>query len=105
MVELFDLNNNKYYILNFNEFFNIDGEDYYFPYEYALYELNKANSYLMVLIPKINIDEDIVDLSFIKKFNFKSFDKETYEEINSVKYEKYLNSKIMNTFLWMIIIL
>ena len=52
----------------------------------------------MVLIPKINIDEDIVDLSFIKKFNFKSFDKETYEEINSVKYEKYLNSKIMNTF-------
>ena len=102
IVELFNLDdnnkNNNYYVWNFNNFFNINEDDYDFLYEYVLYEVNKDNSYIIIFIPKCDIYDEIVNLSFIKKFRFNSFAKETYEEVNSITFEKYLNSRIINTF-------
>ena len=101
-VELFDINdnnkNNKYFVWNFNDFFKINEEDYNFLYDYVLYEVNKDNTYLIIIIPKIGIYDYMVDISFIKKFRFQSFDKRAYEEINSISYKKYLNGRIINTF-------
>ena len=102
IVELFNINdsdeNINYYVWNFNDFFKINEEDYNFLYDYVLYEINKDNSYLIIIIPKFEIYDDIINLSFIKKFRFKSFDKNAYEEINYISYKKYLNSRIINTF-------
>ena len=67
-----------------------------FPYEYSLFELEDKHEYLIAFIPKNNITEDMLNLSFIKKFRFKSFDEDAYEEINSIKYSDYLNTKILN---------
>ena len=101
MVELYDLNNNNnnYQIWSFNKFFNLDEDDYYFPFEYELFELKEKSEYIIAFIPLLVVDEYILDLSFIKKFRFKSFDKYTYEEISSINYEDYLNNIIINTFL------
>ena len=101
-MELFNINdsdeNINYYVWNFNDFFKINEDDYYFFYDYVLYEINKDNSYLIIIIPKFEIFDDIINLSFIKKFRFKSFDKNAYEEINYISYKKYLNGRIINTF-------
>ena len=101
MVELHDLNNNdnKYQIWSFNEFFKVDEEEYFWPYNYKLFELKKESAYIIAFIPTFEVIEDMLNVSFIKKFKFKSFDKNAYEELNSVKFENYLNQKILNIVL------
>ena len=49
MVELYDLNNkdNYYQIWSFNEFFSLDEHDYYFPFEYELFEIKKSSKYII----------------------------------------------------------
>ena len=99
-VELFNFNNNNtYYLWNFYNFFNLDEDDYIFPYEYVLFELKKESTYFIAFIPKVNVYEDMLNITFIKKFRFKSFNIDAYEELNSIKYDKdYLNYKIINIF-------
>ena len=101
MVELYDLNNNdnNYFVWSFNKFFNLDEEDYYFPFEFELFELKDKSEYIIAFIPFSIVEEYILDVSFIKKFRFKSFDKDTYEELSSINYEDYFNCIIINTFL------
>jgi hypothetical protein len=99
-VELYNFNNgnNTHYIWSFNNFFNLNEDDYYFPYDYSLIELPKENTYIISFIPKVIVYEDMIDITFIKKFRFKSFDNDAFEELNSIKYEDYLDDKIINTF-------
>ena len=102
MIELHDLNNsnnNKYNIWSFNEFFQLNESDYYWPYNYEIFELKKESSYIIAFIPMISINEDMQKTNFIKKFRFKSFDDSAYEELYSLTYENYLNQKILNVFL------
>ena len=104
MVELYNITkeNNNYLIWNFNKFFNLDEDDYFFPYEcslFELFELKKESTYIIVFIPKVNVYEDLKNVNFIKKFRFKSFDKNAYEEIKTVKYEHFLEHNILDTFL------
>ena len=99
MVELYDLNNNdnNYFVWSFNKFFNLDENDYYFPFEFELFELKDKSEYIIAFIPFSIVEEYILDVSFIKKFRFKSFDKDTYEELSSINYEDYFNCIIINT--------
>ena len=53
----------------------------------------------MVFIPQINVYKEMLDLTFIKKFRFTSFDLNAYEERAYAMYKDYLNSKIINVFL------
>ena len=100
MVELYDLNNdnNNYYIWSFNKFFNLDPDDYFFPFDYELFEIKERSEYIIVFIPKMIVYDEILDVSFMKKFRFQSFDINAYEERVLVTYEDYLDSKIMNVF-------
>ena len=101
MIQLYKLNNESisYVIWNFYNFFNLDEDDYIFQYEYSLFELSRDSSYIITFIPKIKVYEELRNVSFIKKFKFKSFDKNAYEEINSVNYEQFINHTILSTFL------
>ena len=101
LVELYDLNNNNnnYIVWSFNKFFNLDSDDYYFPFEYELFELKEKSEYIIAFIPSYNVYEDITDVDFIKKFIFKSFDNNAYEELKSINYEDFLNTRIINIFL------
>ena len=101
MVELHDLNdnNNKYHIWGFNEFFNIDDNDYLLPYNYEIFELKRDTTYIIAFIPAFKIIEEMKNAKFIKKFKFKSFSENAYEEISSIKYENYFNHLILNVFL------
>ena len=101
MVELHDLNktDNNYHIWSLKKFFNLNEKEYYWPYEFELFELKKESAYIIAFIPTFEIYEEIGQLSFIKKFRFQSFDENAYKEINSVKYEDYIESRITNTFL------
>ena len=99
-VELFNFNNNNtHYLWNFYNFFNLDEDDYIFPYEYVLFELKKESTYFIAFIPKVNVYEDMLNITFIKKFRFESFNIDAYEELNSIKYDKdCLHYKIINIF-------
>ena len=101
MVELHDLKNkdNKYQIWSFNKFFKLDEKDYFWPYNYEIFELPKESAYIIAFIPTNDIIEEMLNVSFIKKFRFKTFDNNAYEELNSVKFENYLNHIILNVFL------
>ena len=81
-----------------NEFFELDEYDYIFPYDYTLFELKKESAYIILFIPKIDINIDMENIKFIKKFKFKSFDSDAYEEINSIKYKDYINNFIICSF-------
>jgi hypothetical protein len=100
MVELHDLNktDNNYHIWSLKKFFNLNENEYYWPYEFELFELKKESAYIIAFIPTFEIYKEIGQLSFIKKFRFQSFDENAYKEINSVKYEDYIESRITNTF-------
>ena len=101
MVELFNLNNennNIYYLWNFNEFFNLNSE-YYSSFQYELFELKGKNEYIIAFIPESNVTQKIRNLTFIKRFRFKSFDEDAYEEINDIKYSDYFNKTIINVIL------
>ena len=101
MVELYDLNNdnNNYYIWSFQKFFNLDPDDYLFPFDYELFEIKEKNEYIIVFIPQINIYDGILDVSFMKRFRFQSFDENAYEERDSITYQDYLDSNILKVFL------
>ena len=100
MVELHNLtnNNNTYHIWNFNQFFDLDGFDYVFPYEYFLFELKKESAYIIVFVPKIDIIQEMENITFIKKFRLKSFDNDAYEELGSIQLKDYTENFIIGTF-------
>ena len=101
-VELHKFSNNiniAHYLWNFNDFFNLNEEKYLFPYEINLLELKKESSYIITFIPKILVNENMNELSFIKKFRFKAFNEDAYEEIKSITYNQYINKTILSTFL------
>ena len=62
-------------------------------------ELKKESSYIITFIPKIIVNENMNELSFIKKFRFKAFNEDAYEEIKSITYNQYINKTILSTFL------
>ena len=100
-VELYYFNNNNstHYLWNFYNFFNLDVNDYIFPYKYVLFEVKKESTYFIAFIPKIRVYEDMINVTFVKKFRFKSFNIDGYEELNSLKYEEdYLYNRIINIF-------
>ena len=101
MIELHNLNNENmsHYFWNFNDFFNLNEDDYMFPYEYELSKFKTDSAYIISFIPKFPVNEDIANLSFIKKFIFKSFNEDAYEEISSIKYTNYLNNRIISVIL------
>ena len=101
MVELYDLNNdnNNYIIWSFHEFFKLNPDDYFFPFDYELFEIKDRNEYVIAFIPQMNIDEDILDVTFIKRFRFQSFDINAFEDRGSLTYQDYLYAKILNVFL------
>ena len=98
MVELYDLNNgnNNYLIWSFHKFFKIDPDDYLFHFDYELFEIKERAEYIIVFIPQIYIDNDILDVTFMKKFRFQSFDINAYEDRGSITYEDFLDTKILN---------
>ena len=100
IVELYDLNNdnNNYHALSFHEFFHLDENDYFLPFKYELFDLKEKSEYFIAFIPRFKVDQNILDVSFIKKFIFKSFDNEAYKEIISINYENFLNNKIIISF-------
>ena len=104
IVELHDYNNNTYnnrFIWDFDDFFNLNREKYEFPYETHLYELKGESTYILAFIPKIplyNVSEDFSNLSLIKKFSFKSFDKDAYKVIKSIEFNYYINRIIIDIF-------
>ena len=91
MVELYDLNNdnNNYIIWSFHKFFKIDPDDYLFHFDYELFEIKERAEYIIVFIPQIYIDNDILDVTFMKKFRFQSFDINAYEDRGSITYEDF----------------
>ena len=102
IVELHKFTNNintDLYLWNFNDFFHLSENEYEFPYEIMLFELKKEFSYIMAFIPKIFVNEDMRRLSFIKKFRFKTFNEDAYDEITAIKYSDYINKRILSTFL------
>ena len=101
MVELHDLSkdSNNYHFWSIKKFFKLNENEYFWPYEFELYDLKKDPSYIIAFIPTFDINEDMSELSFIKKFQFQSFDGNAYKEINSVKYKDYVGDRIINTFL------
>ena len=101
MVELFDLNNdnNNYFIWSFHKFFKLDPDDYFFPFDYELFEIKERLEYIIVFIPKIYVYYEIFNVSFMKRFSFQSFDSNAYKEIGLVTYQDYLDNKIINVFL------
>ena len=101
MVELYDLNNddNNYIIWSFHEFFKLNPDDYFFLFDYELFEIKDRNEYVIAFIPQMNIDEDILDVTFIKRFRFQSFDINAFEDRGSLTYQDYLYAKILNVFL------
>ena len=101
MVQLYKLNkeNISYIIWNFNKFFKLDEDVYTFPYEYSIFELTRDSTYIITFIPKIKVDEELCNVNLIKKFRFKSFDKNAYEEINSANYERFINHTLLSSFL------
>ena len=101
MVELYDLNNdnNNYIIWSFHKFFNLNSDDYNFPFDYELFEIKDRNEYVIVFIPKIKIEEQILNANFMKKFRFQSFDVNAFEERSLATYNDYLDTKILNVFL------
>ena len=103
MIELFNLNNdndnNIYYLWSIKDFFNLNYDNYSL-FEYDLFELNGTNEYIIAFVPKTNITEEIIELNFIKKFSFKSFDENAYEEINTINFSDYLYKRIYNVFLF-----
>ena len=100
MVELYDLNNdnNNYLAWSFYKFFKLDKDDYFFLFKYELFELKEKCEYIIAFIPLFEVDEVLLDVSFIKKFRLKSFDNDAYEELRSINYEEYLNTSIINIF-------
>ena len=101
IVELHNFNNYsdiKRYIWDFDEFFDLTEEDYYIPCEREIYKLNGFSLYAIAFIPNSIINENFRDKSFIKKFTFKSFDKDAYQELKYIKYDNFINRKIMGTF-------
>ena len=101
MVELFNLNedSNIFYSWSFNKFFNLNS-DYYYEFQYELFELNGTNEYIIAFFPNSNITEEMHNISFIKKFSFKSFDEEVYDEINTINYSDYMDTRIVNIILF-----
>ena len=101
MVELYDLNNgnNDYIIWSFHKFFNIDPDDYFFPFDYELFEIKDRAEYIIVFIPQMNIDELILDVNFMIKFRFQTFDTNAYEYRGALTYEDFLDTKILNIVL------
>ena len=101
MVELYDLNNdnNNYIIWSFHKFFNLNSDHYNFPFDYELFEIKDRNEYVIVFIPKIIIEERILNANFMKKFRFQSFDVNAFEERSLATYNDYLDTKILNVFL------
>ena len=101
-VELHKFNKNintDHYLWNFNDFFNLNDRKYRFRYETVLLELTIDSSYIIAFLPKDNVKENMNGLSFIKKFKFKSFAEDAYEEIESIKYDNYINKTILSAFL------
>ena len=100
VVELHKFTNNintDLYLWNFNDFFHLSENEYEFPYEIMLFELKKEFSYIIAFIPKIFVDME--ELNFIKKFRFKTFNEDAYDEITTIKYSDYINKRILSTFL------
>ena len=101
-VELHKFNKNMntaHYLWNFNKFFNLNEKKYRFRYETTLLELKADSSYIIAFLPKDNVNENMNGLSFIKKFKFKSFSEDAYEEIESIKYDNYINKTILSVFI------
>ena len=72
MVELYDLNNNKFHIWSFVKFFNLNEDDYVFPFKYEIFEIKELSEYIIAFIPEVEIKKEMLNTSFIKKFKFKS---------------------------------
>jgi len=104
IVELHDFDNKTYsnrYIWDFDDFFKINREKFEFPYETNIYELKGESVYIITFIPKIplyNLIEDLSNLSFIKKYTFKSFDRDAYKELKYIDFNYYINRTIIGTF-------
>ena len=94
IVELHNFNddaNKDHYIWDFKDFFNLEDDENNFPYERELYELKGQSLYIIVFIPKILVTENFKDMIFIKKFTFKSFSEDAYEELKSLTFNNYIN--------------
>ena len=101
IIEFHDFNNdaeNDHYIWDLYDFFNLDEEDFYFPYETVLYELEGKSLYIIAFIPKSVVTDNFQDVNFIIKFSFKSFDEDSFEIIRKVEYNNYIDQMIIGTF-------
>ena len=101
MMGLYDVSNtnNKYYYWNFNQFFNLNVDIYLSSCSYEIFELKKGLAYIIVFIPKDKINVNISRAIFIKKFGFKSFDQNAFDELDSITFEGFENKKILSVFL------
>ena len=56
-------------------------------------------AYIIAFIPKNAVNEEVSNAIFLKKFRFKSFDENAYEELKFVSFENFKNNKILSVFL------
>ena len=103
IVEFYDLNNynNVYYIWKLNEFFQIKESESLWPCNYELFEMKQESEYVYIIafIPNEKIEQDILSSTFIKIFEFRSFDADAFGEIKSINFETFENKEILSVFL------
>ena len=99
VVELHNLSstNDIHHTWTAKNFFEINGKDYIFSYEFSLFELKNEKAYIIAFNP-IELNSNECKYYMIKKFKIKSFDSNAYEEIRSVFYDNNYNNRIVCSF-------
>ena len=99
VVELHNLSstNDIHHTWTAKNFFEINGKDYIFSYEFSLFELKNEKAYIIAFNP-IEPDSNECNNYMIKKFKIKSFDSNAYEEIKSEYYDNNYNNRIVCSF-------
>ena len=54
--------------------------------------------YIIAFIPNEKVEQDILSSTFIKIFEFRSFDADAFGEIKSINFETFENKEILSVF-------
>ena len=88
-------NHNTWFTTNF---FNLSANIHSF--EYSLFEIKDESTYIIAFVPITSGsgNDERGDAFIIKKFRFKSFSNDAYEEINITQYNQNYNNRIISAF-------
>ena len=95
VVELHDIENDKYYAWNTLKFFGLKGR--IFSYEYSLFEIQNNNTYVIAVVESagfVNTNEFAKNYT-LRKFQFGSFSSDAYVQLNGLmEKDKYDDREI-----------